>query len=206
MPESVATLDLIPRLVKEPEYLAEEQIRVFTGSYNGPEVDPTNIDWRQADGKKLRFRQDPGPWNALGLVRLDMPNSHGVYMHDTPMKPLFNQRGRAFSAGCVRVQDVFALVEWVAATSRAGTSPGASQDILAAGQPIDLNLTGRCRCTSPTSPPGPSLTGGIDVPARHLRPRRHARPQRRGRARPRRPSADAVYAGPLTGVRPSGRV
>ena len=79
----------------------------MTGSFNGPELDSTNIDWRQADASKIKFRQDPGPQNALGLVRLDMPNEHGVYMHDTPMKPLFNQRGRAFSAGCVRVQDVF---------------------------------------------------------------------------------------------------
>jgi murein L,D-transpeptidase YcbB/YkuD len=141
VPESVAHLDLIPRLVKEPEYLQKEQIRVFTGSYSGPEVDTYNIDWRQADAAKLRFRQDPGPQNALGLVRLDMPNSEGVYMHDTPMKPLFNQRGRAFSAGCVRVQDVFTLAEWVARYEPGWEHPGRAQEILAAGNAFDLNLT-----------------------------------------------------------------
>ena len=141
VPESVAHLDLIPRLVKEPDYLAKEQIRVFTGSYNGPEVDPTNIDWRQADASKLRFRQDPGPQNALGLLRLDMPNEHGVYMHDTPMKPLFNQRGRAFSAGCVRVQDVFALAEWVARYEPGWEQPGRVREILEAGRAFDLNLS-----------------------------------------------------------------
>jgi L,D-transpeptidase YcbB len=141
VPESVAALDLIPRLVKEPEYLQKEQIRVLTGSYNGPEIDPTNIDWRMADAAKLRFRQDPGPQNALGLVRLDMPNEHGVYMHDTPMKPLFNQRGRAFSAGCVRVQDVFALAEWVARYEPGWEQPGRAQEILEAGRAFDLNLT-----------------------------------------------------------------
>ena len=141
VPESVAHLDLIPRLVKEPEYLQKEQIRVFTGSYNGPELDPISIDWRQADAAKLRFRQDPGPQNALGLLRLDMPNEHGVYMHDTPMKPLFNQRGRAFSAGCVRVQDVFTLAEWVARYEPGWEHPGRAQEILAAGNAFDLNLT-----------------------------------------------------------------
>ncbi len=141
VPESVAHLDLIPRLVKEPEYLAKEQIRVLTGTYNGPEVDPTHIDWRQADATKLRFRQDPGPQNALGLLRLDMPNEHGVYMHDTPMKPLFNQRGRAFSAGCVRVQEVFALAEWVARNEPGWEQPGRVQEILSAGQAFDLNLS-----------------------------------------------------------------
>jgi L,D-transpeptidase YcbB len=141
VPESVATLDLIPRLVNEPEYLQQEKIRVLTGSYNGPEVDATSIDWRQADGKKLRFRQDPGPQNALGFVRIDMPNSEGVYMHDTPMRHLFNQRWRAFSAGCVRVQDVFTLVEWIAKYETGWDQPGRTQDILAAGQAIDMNLT-----------------------------------------------------------------
>ena len=141
VPESVATLDLIPRLVKEPEYLQNERIRVLTGSYNGPEIDPSNIDWRQVDANRLRFRQDPGPQNALGLVRIDMPNADGVYMHDTPMKQLFNQRSRAFSAGCVRVQDVFKLVEWIAKYENGWAEPGRAQDVIATGQPLDMNLT-----------------------------------------------------------------
>ena len=140
VPESVATLDLIPRLIKEPEYLQKEQIRVLTGSFNGPEIDVANMDWRQADASKLRFRQDPGPQNALGLLRLDMPNEHGVYMHDTPMKPLFNQRARAFSAGCVRVQDVFALAEWVARREPGWEQPGRVREVIEQGRPLDLNL------------------------------------------------------------------
>ena len=113
VPDSVATLDLIPRLRKEPDYLQKEQIRVLNGSFNGQEIASSSIDWNTADATHIKFRQDPGPQNALGLVRLDMPNEHGVYMHDTPMKPLFGQRARDFSAGCVRVQDVFALAAWV---------------------------------------------------------------------------------------------
>jgi murein L,D-transpeptidase YcbB/YkuD len=141
VPESVANLDLIPRLVKEPEYLQKEKIRVLTGSYNGPEIDPTNVDWTRVDASKIRFRQDPGPQNALGLVRIDMPNSEGVYMHDTPMKHLFNQRWRAFSAGCVRVQDVFTLVEWIAKYETGWEQPGRAQDMIATGQALDMNLT-----------------------------------------------------------------
>ena len=141
VPESVAHLDLIPRLVKEPGYLQQERIRVLTGSFNGPEVDSSAIDWRQADAKHLRFRQDPGPQNALGLVRIDMPNEHGVYMHDTPLKPLFNQRSRAFSAGCVRVQEVFTLVEWIAKHETGWDQPGRAQDVIATGQALDLTLT-----------------------------------------------------------------
>jgi murein L,D-transpeptidase YcbB/YkuD len=141
VPDSVATLDLVPKLQKEPDYLEKEHIRVMTGSYNGPTIDATNIDWRQVDTTRIKFRQDPGPQNALGLVRIDMPNEHGVYMHDTPMKKLFDQRARAFSAGCVRVQDVFSLVSWIARDEPGGLDRQRVEDILAAGNPVDINLT-----------------------------------------------------------------
>ena len=140
VPQSVATLDLIPRLQKEPEYLTKELIRAYNG-YKGPELDPMGVDWSRADGKVVHFRQDPGPQNALGLVRIDMPNSETVYMHDTPMKPLFNQRSRPFSAGCVRVQDVFKLVEWIARHEIGWDKPGRADDVIAAGQPLDVTLT-----------------------------------------------------------------
>jgi murein L,D-transpeptidase YcbB/YkuD len=141
VPESVAKLDLIPRLVKEPEYLQKEKIRVLTGSYNGPEIDPVNVDWTKVDAARIRFKQDPGLHNALGLVRIDMPNSEGVYMHDTPMKHLFNQRWRAFSAGCVRVQDVLTLVEWIAKYETGWNEPGRAQDMIATAQALDMTLT-----------------------------------------------------------------
>ena len=139
VPDSVATLDLIPRLRKEPEYLQKEQIRVLTGAFNGPEVDATSIDWTHADATRIKFRQDPGPQNALGLVRLDMPNEHGVYMHDTPMKPLFGQRARAFSAGCVRVQDVFDLAAWVG-RDEPGMDRKKIDEIIGGGNAVDIVL------------------------------------------------------------------
>jgi len=138
VPDSVATLDLIPRLNKEPDYLEKEKIRVLTGHFNGPEINATAIDWRTADASRIKFRQDPGPQNALGLVRLDMPNEHGVYMHDTPMKQLFGQRARAFSAGCVRVQDVFKLAAWLARNE--GWDEQRIEDVLANNQAVDVNF------------------------------------------------------------------
>lgn len=140
VPDSVAQLDLIPRLMKEPEYLEKEKIRVFNG-HNGPELDTTAINWSIADAGKIKFKQDPGPQNALGLVRIDMPNEHTVYMHDTPMKNLFTQRGRAFSAGCVRVQGVFELVEWIARHEVGWERAGRVQEVLDSGQALDLTLS-----------------------------------------------------------------
>jgi murein L,D-transpeptidase YcbB/YkuD len=141
VPTSVATLDLIPRLLREPEYLAEEGIRIYDGSYDGPEIPSSQINWGSVDATRVRFKQDPGERNALGLVRLDMSNEHGVYMHDTPMKNLFKQVGRAFSAGCVRVQGVFDLAEWIAKYEPGWEQPGQVRTVLEAGQPLDLKLT-----------------------------------------------------------------
>jgi murein L,D-transpeptidase YcbB/YkuD len=140
VPDSVAHLDLIPRLLKEPDYLAKEKIRVLKG-VDGVEVDPMSVDWNSPEAMSLKFRQDPGPQNALGLVRIDMPNTETVYMHDTPMKLLFGQNSRAFSAGCVRVQDVFDLVDWIARYEPGWGQPGQAEAIIQAGQAVDVNLT-----------------------------------------------------------------
>jgi murein L,D-transpeptidase YcbB/YkuD len=141
VPDSVATLDLIPRLRKEPEYLQKEKIRVLRGNFNGPEIDPATIDWNTALASEIKFRQDPGPQNALGLMRIDMPNSEGVYMHDTPLKQFFQQRLRPFSAGCVRVQDVNRLVEWIARYEMGWDQRGRVEQVLESGQALDVNLT-----------------------------------------------------------------
>ncbi|MEM1307544.1 MAG: L,D-transpeptidase family protein, partial [Pseudomonadota bacterium] len=113
VPRSIAVKDLVPRVLKEPDYLEKEHIRPVEGHFNGPLIDPTTIDWHNVDHDRIKFRQDPGEWNALGLVRVNMPNKDIVYLHDTPMKELFKQRYRAFSAGCVRVQDVMKLAAWL---------------------------------------------------------------------------------------------
>jgi murein L,D-transpeptidase YcbB/YkuD len=138
VPESVARLDLIPHLQKEPDYLRREHFRVYTNGLRD-EVSPDSIDWRIASAQQIRFRQDPGPWNALGLVRIDMRNEHNVYMHDTPMKDLFGRPDRAFSAGCIRVEGVFELVTWLL-EDVPGWSRGRVEQALQSGMPLDVAL------------------------------------------------------------------
>lgn len=141
VPMSIARKDLFPRLVREPEYLDKEHIKVLAKTYDGQELDPQSINWQTADAEVVKFRQDPGPWNALGLVRINMPNEHIVYMHDTPLKPLFGQRYRAFSAGCVRVEGVMDLVRWIASYEPGFTDRAAVGNIIQQGQPLDITLT-----------------------------------------------------------------
>jgi murein L,D-transpeptidase YcbB/YkuD len=112
VPTSIAKADLIPKLRKDPSYFNEEHFSVLAKSRS---VDPMTIDWTKPEVVNYRFIQDPGTFNALGVVRINMPNKHSVYMHDTPLKQLFSQSLRAFSSGCVRVQRVFDLVAWLLA-------------------------------------------------------------------------------------------
>jgi murein L,D-transpeptidase YcbB/YkuD len=71
------------------------------------------------DGGALRQR--PGPGNALGKVKIDMPNPYAIYLHDTPSKALFAKQSRAFSHGCIRVKDVDRLARELVALDRGGT-------------------------------------------------------------------------------------
>jgi L,D-transpeptidase YcbB len=112
VPETIAQQDLIPKLRKDPSYFTEEHFSVVAKSGS---LNPTNIDWNAPEVVNYRFVQDPGTFNALGVVRINMPNKYSVYMHDTPLKQLFSQSQRAFSSGCVRVQQVLDLVAWLLA-------------------------------------------------------------------------------------------
>jgi murein L,D-transpeptidase YcbB/YkuD len=110
-PESIVRKDIIPLMRKEPDYLSKNKIRIL--GPDGNEIDPMTIDWSTEDAAKFRFRQDPGAGNAMASVKINFPNEHATYMHDTPQQGLFNNLMRFDSSGCVRVQNVRDLVTWL---------------------------------------------------------------------------------------------
>ena len=112
-PISIAEKDIIPQLRKGLSYLKKINIKVFEGSYYGKEVDPRTVDWSKASAKKYFFRQEPGENNAMATVRINFPNEHDVYLHDTPGKGLFMQAVRYDSSGCIRVDQVQTFVNWL---------------------------------------------------------------------------------------------
>ena len=103
-------------------------------------MNSTQVNWWSPQGKRFVFRQDPGPFNALGLIRLDMPNRYIVYMHDTPLKKLFGYHLRPYSAGCVRVQKVQELAGWLLGNDQ-GWSPGRVAQVIQAGQQQTVKLS-----------------------------------------------------------------
>ena len=111
VPVSIIKKEIIPRMRKDPGYLARERIRIL--GPGGVEVDPTTIDWGSEKAAAYTLRQDSGLDNSLGQVRIDMPNRQAVYLHDTPSKSLVARDVRFHSHGCVRVAQVKELAGWL---------------------------------------------------------------------------------------------
>ena len=142
-PVSVIKKDIIPHMRKDPAYLAKMRIRILDGQ--GQEVDPRTIDWSTEKAANYTLRQDAGAKNSLGEIRIDMPNRHAVYMHDTPTKALFAQGARFHSSGCVRIGDVRAFAEWLlegtaAPETNAPWTQGAIAAAIATGKRHDIVL------------------------------------------------------------------
>jgi len=115
VPDSITRRQLVPKIVADPDYLRRQRFDVIEGWTRPPQlVDPDTIDWEAvADDFPYRLRQRPGRHNSLGLVKFMFPNSYSVYLHDTPAPALFDRPVRAFSAGCVRVEDPVALADFL---------------------------------------------------------------------------------------------
>jgi murein L,D-transpeptidase YcbB/YkuD len=86
-----------------------------------------------------RFKQDPGELNSLGSIRINFPSKDGVYMHDTPSKNLFGDDFRFHSSGCVRVQNVRELVNWLLADTP-GWSRAEIDQVIKSGERKDARL------------------------------------------------------------------
>jgi L,D-transpeptidase YcbB len=113
-PASIVAKDIIPKYLKDPEYLYQMDIRVFDG-VGGPEIDPAEIDWANTPPERYHFQQQPGEHNALATVKVNFANTHMVYLHDTPHRELFEQNDRYQSSGCVRVDQVRMFINWILA-------------------------------------------------------------------------------------------
>ena len=115
VPESIAENETAPAIRSDPTYLARNHIELVRHTKSGSRiVNPDDVNWFDpADLKDLSFRQRPGAQNALGHVKFLFPNAFNVYLHDTPSGSLFARTERAFSHGCVRVEQAEALAAYV---------------------------------------------------------------------------------------------
>src|SRR5262245_54345080 len=138
VPLSIMKKDIITRMRKDPGYVDRMRMRVLDGA--GAEIDPRQIDWNSDRAPNFTIRQDSGAWNALGAVRIDMPNPYSVYMHDTSHKEFFSADYRFLSSGCTRVEHPRDLAAWLL-EDNPGWSRREIDAAIAKGQRTDVRLT-----------------------------------------------------------------
>lgn len=144
VPPTILREDILPKLRKDPGYLERQHLRII--DRQGRDVPRAGVDLTRPGSWQLR--QDAGPDNALGRVAIRFPNPYSVYMHDTPSQALFDQRQRAFSSGCIRVERAPELArlllddeaQWNAAAFDAALASGETRNV-ALREPVPLLIT-----------------------------------------------------------------
>jgi L,D-transpeptidase YcbB len=111
-PASIVERDIIPKMHNGTQVLQDMNIKVFEG-VGGPEVDPSTVDWEHAIADNYHFRQEPGPGNAMATAKIEFTSPFGIYLHDTPERQLFKTGNRFYSSGCVRVDRMDIMLNWV---------------------------------------------------------------------------------------------
>jgi murein L,D-transpeptidase YcbB/YkuD len=137
VPASIVKKDLIPKMQKDPNYLTDNKIRILS---NGSEISPKAVNWFSDEGTRYTYRQDSGAdFNSMGIVRINIPNPYGVFMHDTNTKGVFGDDFRFISSGCVRVQNVREYITWLLKDTP-GWDRQKVEEAIESGKRVDANI------------------------------------------------------------------
>ena len=136
VPLSITKTEIANRIRRDPNYLSRMHMRLL-GAHD-EEISPSSVDWSRSPN--FTVRQDAGTWNALGNLKINMPNRFSVYMHDTDVRKLFADDYRFDSHGCSRVDNVRDLAAWVLQDNPPGWDRVAIDAGIATGQTKIINL------------------------------------------------------------------
>ncbi|MBN2767846.1 MAG: L,D-transpeptidase family protein [Campylobacterales bacterium] len=141
IPDSLIKRDLIGVLREHPDYLRENNIKVFSGT---KEIKITVDDIAEYEDSKrvvpFRFVQNPGDNNALGRVKFMFPNRYAVYLHDTDNKDLFTRRYRVYSSGCMRLENPFTFANYLLEHAGSKYDKKKIKEIIETDKPTTINL------------------------------------------------------------------
>lgn len=139
VPVSIVERDLLPRIRRSGiSVFKDMRMRIFD-RWNGPEVDPRTVNWKYVAADRYFFRQDPGEENSMASVKINFVSPFGIYLHDTPTKSLFTTAARYLSSGCVRVEQVQVLINWIL-NGQDGWNPGRIDQVKASEERIDVKV------------------------------------------------------------------
>jgi len=116
IPETVILEDLLPKIKKDLSYLKKNHIELYS-TWKGERytIAPEVIEWDTLDSHNLnfQFRQTPGSHNSMGRVKFIFPNDHAVFLHSTPDTSIFKMQSRAYSSGCIRIENPVWLANYL---------------------------------------------------------------------------------------------
>jgi murein L,D-transpeptidase YcbB/YkuD len=138
VPSSISKTEISAHMRKDPNYLSRMHMDVLD-AHDNP-IDPHSVDWSGTHTPNFTVRQQNGAWNALGAVKIDMPNPYSVYMHDTNQRNLFSDDYRFDSHGCSRVDNVRDLAAWLLQEEMPKWNRAAIDAAIATGQREDIVL------------------------------------------------------------------
>jgi len=138
VPLSITKNEIRARMRRDPTYISRMHMRVL-GAHD-EDIDPASVDWSSDRSPNFTVRQDSGNFNALGNLKIDMPNSYSVYMHDTDARRLFANDYRFDSHGCTRVDNVRDLAAWILEDGPPGWNRAAIDAGIATGVRRAINL------------------------------------------------------------------
>ena len=121
IPGSIVQKDISKAMQIDSEYLDKNNILIYQDYYYKDTINPEYIDWYSDEPTLFKFRQNPGYTNSLGVAKINFANKHAVFLHDTPNKSLFSDGQRFFSSGCVRVQNIDDLIQWLLSPNKGWT-------------------------------------------------------------------------------------
>ncbi|MDX2258904.1 MAG: L,D-transpeptidase family protein [Hyphomicrobiaceae bacterium] len=141
LPPTVVAKDLIPKgrqLQKSGQsVLTKYGIDAYDGT--GRKLDPEKVNWASGQPLGLSYRQQPGPENPMGFLKINFHNAHSVYMHDTPSEGIFGRNYRAASSGCIRVAGIEQLAVWLLADQGGWTAERVAE-VKKSGETVNVAL------------------------------------------------------------------
>ena len=141
VPKSIALNEILPRLKSDSSYLNRNRFKLLDKEQNS--IKYSDIDWESASANNFDYliRQDMSRSNALGIIKFVFPNPYRIYLHDTPNKTLFSNDTRAYSHGCVRLQNPEQFAEYLINENPGNHKNIYIKSLLAKGIHSEIELT-----------------------------------------------------------------
>ncbi len=140
VPKRITRNEILPQIKKDSGYLARNRFKLYDSYQNVAKH--SDIDWDNVNADNFNYyvRQDASKSNALGVIKFLFPNPYNIYLHDTPGKKLFSNNIRAFSHGCIRLQNPDQLAEYIMGKNHTGNENLSIKTLLEKGIHKEIEL------------------------------------------------------------------